>query len=209
MSKQIDLVGRQFGRLKVIARAESEDRHLKWVCECECGRHTTVYGDSLKRGTTKSCGCLKSEYLRENTGKRFRTHGQSESKIYGVHQNIKKRCYSTNSKDYGLYGGRGIEVCSEWLGENGFENFFKWAMENGYKEGLTIDRKNVNGDYSPDNCRWITNREQQLNKRNSHFLSFNGETKTVAEWAETLGKNDSTLRSRLSAGWSVERALMT
>jgi hypothetical protein len=210
MSKKIDLVGMKFGRLTVIAEAEKHDKHLRWMCECDCGNRAIVLGDNLKKGASKSCGCLQRELSKETAKSRFTTHGKSHDRIYNTYQNIKKRCYSMKSKDYESYGGRGITVCDEWLGEKGFENFYNWAISNGYSDKLSIDRINVDGRYEPENCRWITNEEQQCNKRNSNYLHYNGETKTISEWAKIKGISDSTLRSRIGQwGWSVERALET
>lgn len=119
-----------------------------------------------------------------------------------------RRCYQEDVKNYYLYGGRGIKVCDEWFDyDNGFNNFYKWAMDNGYSDNLTLDRIDVNGDYNPSNCRWITNEEQAKNRRSNRYLTYNGETKLFSEWCEKINIPESTLRNRLKRGWSVERAL--
>lgn len=117
-----------------------------------------------------------------------------------------KRCHKPNFERYSDYGGRGIEVCLEW--RNSFENFRDWAMENGYKENLTIDRIDTNGNYEPSNCRWSTYKVQGNNTRRNHFIEFNGECHTMAEWAEIKGMKLQTLSNRINQyGWTIEKAL--
>jgi hypothetical protein len=118
---------------------------------------------------------------------------------------MKARCYNPNNKGYKNYGERGITVCDEWLNDPSV--FFKWAKDNGFQENLTLDRIDVNGNYNPTNCRWISKFKQQGNKRNNHFITFNGETKHLKEWGRVLGINAHTIGGRLRNGWSEERAL--
>ena len=133
-------------------------------------------------------------------------HGMAHTKIYRVYCRIKQRCYDKNVKEFKYYGGRGIEMCDEW--RNDFMAFYTWAMANGYKEGLTIDRKDVNGNYEPSNCCWITQKEQNNNTRANHYITYNGETHTMAQWAEIKGLKLQTLANRLNIyGWDIERAL--
>lgn len=133
-------------------------------------------------------------------------HGKRNTNIYGVWQTMKTRCYNEHSEKYKNYGGRGITVCDEW--RNDFQAFYNWAINNGYDDNLTIDRIDVNEDYSPSNCRWITNKEQQRNRRNNRNITINGETHCLSEWCEILGLNYNTVRSRLNIyKWSIERAL--
>jgi len=118
---------------------------------------------------------------------------------------MKSRCNNKNNPVYMLYGGRGISVCDEW---NEFKAFKEWAMNNGYSDQLTIDRINVNGNYEPDNCRWATQKEQCRNKRDNHYLTFQGETKTLIEWSELVGIRQETIRHRINDyGYTVEEAL--
>ena len=119
-------------------------------------------------------------------------------------RNMKRRCQSPNHYAYPQYGGRGIKVATEW---EDFENFFRWAISNGYIHGLTLDREDVNGDYSPQNCRWASWKAQGNNRRTNRLLAYNGETKTIAEWADTLGMSRHALWRRLNGGWSVEEAI--
>ena len=121
---------------------------------------------------------------------------------------MKRRVLNPNNKGYQDYGGRGIKICDEWI--NSFESFYTWATNNGYKEGLTIERKNVNGDYCPENCCWINRKEQARNKRNTKWLEFNNERKTAKEWSKELGINYYTLMRRLNFyHWTVEKTLTT
>jgi hypothetical protein len=133
-------------------------------------------------------------------------HGMAHTKIYRVYCRMKQRCYDQNVKEYKHYGGRGIKVCAEWLDD--FMEFYKWATENGYKEGLTIDRKDVNGNYEPNNCMWVDRKAQNNNTRANRYITYNGETHTMAQWAEIKGLKLQTLANRLNIyGWDIERAL--
>lgn len=196
----IDLTGEKFGRLTVIKRHPVNDRQNKpqWECICDCGKNVVVSAYSLRSGNTKSCGCYKSDIDREvNT-----THGESKTRLYRIWCSIKRRCNSPTDKSYDRYGGRGISVCEEW--NNSYETFSKWAKENGYSEGLSIERKDVNGNYCPDNCTWITLKEQARNKRNTIYITIGNETKRFREWCEMYNvKYDSALY-RYHKGYSVE-----
>lgn len=202
MPKLIDLTGQRFGRLVVIERADnSADGRARWLCRCDCGQSKTVLGEHLKKGRTKSCGCAKSE----SSSKRFKKHGGRNSKLYRIWSNMKDRCNNPDCKVYSDYGGRGIKVCKEWIDD--FSAFQKWALANGYKEGLTIDRKNNDKGYSPDNCRWTDRKIQGNNKRNCRYITYKGQRKTVAEWSDITGIPHDTLLYRLNHGWETERIL--
>lgn len=202
MPKLIDLTGQRFGRLVVIERADnSADGRARWLCRCDCGQSKTVLGEHLKKGRTKSCGCAKSE----SSSKRFKKHGGRNSKLYRIWSNMKDRCNNPDCKVYSDYGGRGIKVCKEWIDD--FSAFQKWALANGYKEGLTIDRKDNDKGYSPDNCRWTDRKIQGNNKRNCRYITYKGQRKTVAEWSDIRGIPHDTLLYRLNHGWETERIL--
>lgn len=198
-----DLLGQQFDRLYVEKRSELKSREGRamWVCSCSCGNRVLVDTKSLTTRTTRSCGC----YSREVHSQIFTKHGASKSKLYFVWSDMKSRCSDTNALPYQDYGGRGIKVCEEWVAS--FESFQRWALDNGYKQGLTLDRINVNDGYTPENCRWVTMKTQCNNKRNNRFISYKGETHTVSEWSEVTGISKAVLRYRLNAGWSVKDAL--
>lgn len=187
---EVFYVGRRFGHLSVIDPTikynETKTNKLKAVmCECDCHSHTrklvSIY--HLKSGHTTSCGCVRNQ-----------THRLSHTKIYQQYYGMRKRCDYPKHKEYERYGGRGIKVCQEWT--DSFENFYSWAIRSGYREGLTIDRIDNNGDYSPSNCRLISLSEQQQNKGNSIRLSFNGHCYGLKMWAEISGIKYQTLLKR-------------
>lgn len=170
---------------------------------CSCGNRKCISGYNLRIGKTKSCGCLSVDSSRE----RSTTHGQSMTKLYYVWKQMINRCENKNVKSFSVYGGRGISVCDEW---HDFSLFYQWATKTGYKYGLTIERMDVNGNYTPENCCWITRKEQNRNRRSNVFITYNGETKIFSEWADEYGINRATLRHRIfDYGWSIDKALNT
>ena len=132
-------------------------------------------------------------------------HGHRNSRLYRIWSNIKTRCYNQNDPHFNRYGGRGITVCDEW--KNDFKAFYDWAMSNGYQDDLTIDRIDNDGNYEPCNCRWVTVKEQNRNKRNVKFITYDGRTQTIPEWTKEFGLGKETIRERLKRGWSDEEAL--
>lgn len=173
-----------------------------YLCRCFCGKETVVAKRDLVSGHTKSCGCRKkNSYLNfEN-----KTHGKTHTPLYRVWDGMKTRCFNKNSKDFKRYGGRGIVVCDTWKVD--FQSFYDWAIKSGYKNGLSIDRIDVNGNYEPKNCRWATIKQQSNNKRTSKIICYKGESKTLSEWCEELGLNYSRTNARLNiCKWSVEKA---
>lgn len=206
MSKVNDITGSKYGRLTVLSRAENNKRgQAMWLCRCDCGNEVKVYGYSLVSGNTMSCGCIHKEQLatrnRENAKHRMRG-----TRLYHTWHNMKDRCLRENHKQYADYGGRGITVCPEW--SDSFEAFRDWALANGYRDDLTIDRIDNDGPYSPDNCRWATNREQSNNRRTNHTITHNGETHTLKEWSELYDIPYGLLKNRiLKAGMPMEKAL--
>lgn len=205
-----DVKGMVFGRLTVLERAGTNKwNNATWKCQCDCGNISIVTGSSLRSGTSKSCGCLQRESA-VATGKQI-THGLAKrgmdsSGVYKSWGHMKQRCLNENNQDYHNYGARGITVCEEWLD---FSKFYEWALANGYKKGLSIDRIDNDGNYEPGNCRWATWVQQQNNKRNSRVISFDGKEMTLAQWSEKTGINYNTLNSRLNSGWSIKKTLTT
>jgi hypothetical protein len=205
-----DIRGQKFGRLLVLELAgKSKNRTYNWRCRCDCGEEIIVRGDQLRDGHTQSCGCFNQEQ-REEPKKHGHSINGRKSKTYGALVGAKSRCYNSNNSYYPSYGGRGIKVCQRWLDEeHGFENFLV-DMGECPSEELSLDRINNDGNYEPENCRWATIEEQSNNKRTSHFVTYNGETKTLTQWCRILGIKRHTLDSRLrSPLWSVERAFTT
>jgi hypothetical protein len=202
-----NLVGQTFGRLTVIERTSNDkDGEAQWLCVCSCGNENLVVARtySLRGGKKTSCGCYHKERARQARTK----HGESKSRLYKVWADMKQRCQNKNDTGYKRWGGRGIGVCKEWTDPNtGFENFRNWALSNGYKEELTIDRIDNNGNYEPRNCRWATDKEQGNNKRNNHLIEFDGKTQTLQQWADELGVPRDRLAMRLRRGWTIERSL--
>lgn len=199
MKKASDLTGQRFGRLVVLKRDFSRKKAAFWICQCDCGKETTVQSCHLRSGATQSCGCLHMENGYKTTWKK---HGDYKTRLYHIWITMKSRCFNKKDK---RYGGRGITVCSEW--SESFEAFRDWALANGYRDDLTIDRIDVDGNYEPSNCRWATKLEQQSNKRTNRLLTAFGETHTESEWARITGINVSTIYARLKRGWTVDRAL--
>lgn len=202
-----DLTGKTFGNWTVLSKSNTcKNKKIRWNCICVCGNKEEVEGHNLTNGASTQCrNCANSSVSEKN-----KIHGKSKSRIYKIYCGMKNRCMNPNNYSYEHYGARNIKVCDEWLGENGFNNFYNWAIENGYSDNLTIDRKDVNGDYNSENCRWATRKEQQFNKRNSRIFEYKGVKKNASEWAEEFGISYDTLISRVvKLGWSVEKAIET
>lgn len=192
-------VGDKFGEWTVLEILSSR----KCVARCQCGNEKEVYISNLTSGKSTNCGCIQ----RIKNHNRMTTHGQSKTKLYNVWAGIKRRCYNPNQKSYVDYGGRGIRMCDEW--KENFDIFYEWAISNGYQEGkVEIDRIDVNGHYTPTNCRWITKKKNTNNKRNNYYIEYRGEIKTASELGEEFGLSPNTIIKRLNNGWDIEKALM-
>ena len=203
-----DLSNQKFNRWFVTDKFETRGRNrVYWFCRCECGNEKWVLAYNLTHNISQSCGCLHKERASKNAKKiNNKTHGLSKTKLYKCYRSMRDRCYLTSNENYHNYGGRGIIVCDEWL--QSFENFKNWAFKNGYKEGLSIERINVNGNYEPNNCKWIPMKEQHRNKRTNNLLTYNGQTKTIVEWSEIVGISAGTIHARIYRyGFTVEEAL--
>ncbi len=201
----IDLKGKRFGRLLVLYQGDRIGGKIGWICQCDCGNKKLIAGGNLTKGLSRSCGCLRKEMMREKAT----THNLSGSKLYYIHNNMKRRCYEPTNDHYKWYGAENKGVCEEWLGKDGFKNFADWALTNGYEDGLEIDRKNNSKGYSPDNCRWVTPKQNCRNKRNNHRITINGETKALAEWCEIYNAPYGRTSIRINKGWDALEALTT
>lgn len=229
MGKFVDLSGQRFGKLIVLDRTDykrpSGKPGVRWRCICDCGNETYSDSWSLTHGEKTSCGCtahdLLSAAMRKthknhpeiaiNFKKMATTHGESKTRLYRIWRGMKSRCNNPGCAGYENYGGRGIKVCPEW--ERDYLSFKSWAISHGYDENApqgqcTLDRIDVNGNYSPENCQWVSQKQQARNRRDTHYVTHNGETHSIAEWSQILGVKPNTLYSRLGwLGWTDEQAL--
>lgn len=205
--KKENLIGQKFGRLTVMDYAEdhiqkSGKHRTQWKCVCSCGNTVIVQSFNLKSGNTKSCGCLNTENIKNNSVK----HGCRHTRLYRIWTNMKSRCYNKNCASYTRWGGRGIEMCDAW--RESFEEFMNWSMSNGYEEYLSIDRIDNDGNYCPENCRWTTVEEQCNNRSSSVFYEYNNELKTLPQLSKQYGVDCHTLFARVNKlNWSIDRAL--
>lgn len=198
-----DLSGRVFGRLMVLSFVGyPRPGKALWACRCACGIFKRVYGYHLKNGDTQSCGCYKIEKTKETNS----THGQSRTPLYGVYCTMLARCYNPNSQRYVLYGGRGIKVCARWRGHNGFLNFVS-DMGPRPSNKHSVERKNNDQSYSPQNCKWSTQKEQSINRRTNRVIVVKGKKVLLRDRCKELGIPYSRTWWRLSQGWPLQQAL--
>jgi hypothetical protein len=191
---RIDLSGHRFGKLAVLRDATALSGRTAFLCKCDCGTQKVILLQSLRNGSTVSCGC------------RRRTHGKTKTAEFGVWQGMLNRCYNSNEPAFRHYGGRGIKVCDSW--KNSFETFLQDVGLRPSK-GYSIDRIDVNGNYEPGNVKWATQQEQMRNTRRNHRIAVNGETRSLVEWAELTGIDRQTIETRIASGWSPEKAIGT
>lgn len=198
MSAFDDLTGQRFNHLTVINYVGRKNNNSIWKCQCDCGNIVEVRLSNLKSGKTKACGCLM-----KNGWGNGKTHGLSKSRPFKIWQEMKSRCNNPNYTYYKNYGARGIKVCFEW---KDFVNFYDWAMSNGYADDLTLDRIDNNGNYEPSNCRWVNRKCQANNTRRNHFLEYQGQIKTIANWSDTFNVPYSNIYTYLQRhNWNIEQ----
>jgi hypothetical protein len=203
-SSDKNIKGRRFGNIKVISVSDKKlyAHGTCWDCRCDCGKLLLCWGTRLRIGKQTHCGCRTSEII----SKGRTTHGFSRTHVYRTLTRMISRCERSSHESFNDYGGRGIKVCREWRQHP--EVFVHWALANGYRKGLTIDRKNNNGPYSPKNCRWVGWVIQARNRRSNHVVTWRGQKKTIAEWAEITGLKYHTISKRIiKYKWSVNEAL--
>lgn len=195
-----DLIGKNFGYLTVVAREENtKGGSARWKCLCKCGNFTVTTTFRLNSGKCQSCGCKRYE-------SHNRIHGMTKTDIHNKWLQIKQRCLDKNYKSYQRYGAVGITICDEW--KNDFVSFMKWSYQNGYKEGLSIDRIDNSKGYSPDNCRWVTRKDQCNNRRSNIKITYQGKTQNLKQLCEELNIKYSFVYQRMyKQGMTFEEAI--
>ena len=211
MARTLDLAGKRFGRLVAVEPTEkrSASGSRIWLCNCDCGKKTEVIGPHLVGGNTQSCGCFGKESQRAGSRKAAElrtTHGMAGTRLYQVWRAMIGRCENEKVKSFKNYGGRGIKVCPRWRAS--FQAFLD-DMGSPPSEKHSVERKDNDGDYCPENCRWATKQEQARNTRFNRPIEFQGETRILSDWARISGIPLATLHRRLTLGWTVIRALTT
>ena len=187
----IDISGEIYGKLKVVSYAgKNKSGNSKWLCVCECNIQKVVEATKLRSGHTKSCGCLKSS-----------REGLSKTRIYRIWKCMLSRCDNYENDNYYWYGFKGISVCDLW---RDFKVFYDWSITNGYQEDLTIDRIDSNGNYSPENCRWISQKEQCNNVSSNHVIVYKNKSYSMAQFADLLGYDYWTVSNRIKLGWTPD-----
>lgn len=208
MPKLIDIKGQRFGRLVVVERVKNKWKNhgSYWLCKCDCGKEKIVESHNLRNGSTKSCGCLNDE----KRGQSNKTHGQSHrERLYAVWCSMRARCDRPTAEPFERYGGRGISVCDEW---RDYAVFREWAYSHGYVENVrgvycSIERIDNDGNYEPDNCKFVTAKEQANNRRSCRLFTIDGVTKNATEWASEYGMEARLVLRRVESGWDIIEAL--
>ena len=205
------MIGNTYGRLYIESYAGYRKKgygkcHYVW-CKCECGNYILIDAKSIREGKSTSCGCFRSEYLKDSHTK----HGDADNcRLYNIWKGMKGRCFTPSNNVYKHYGGRGITVCKEWRDpDTGYLNFKQWALNNGYTDKLSIDRIDSNGNYCPENCRWVGYKIQENNTSRNVYYQYDRYVFTVAIWSDITGIDYHTLVSRLKRDISIHDALCT
>lgn len=197
MGKFVDITGQKYGKLLAIKPVEERTKGggIKWLFRCDCGNEKVIPSNSVRTGLVKSCGCLVT------------THGMTGTRLFNIWVDMRQRCYNKNYPDFHLWGGKGVIVCTEWLVD--FKAFYSWAIANGYKDNLTLDRIDGCGDYEPSNCRWATYKEQARNVSHNRRITIDGEARLLCEWLEIAPITASTYYKRKKQGLTDKEALFT
>lgn len=198
MPNFIDISGKKFNRLTAICFDHRSGKDYYWKFKCDCGKEKIIRKNSVMSGKVVSCGC----YHNEVTSFINRTHHMKGTRLYHCWDSMKQRCYNKNSSAYKYYGQRGISVCKEW--KDRFESFMEWSLKNGYKDNLSIDRINVNGNYCPENCKWSTAKEQVRNRRNNVWIYFKGKRVLQADFLKMFNKRWYDYKTKKQRGFSDE-----
>ncbi len=198
-------IGRKFNKWEIIGGPVKKGANLYFLCECDCGKINHVHASSLTNGHSSKCRECGNNERPVKHGDNLRS---GKKRLYTIWASMRDRCLNPNDTAYKYYGAKGIAVSDQWVN---YENFKKWALKNGYREDLEIDRKNNNGGYFPENCRWITHKKNMRNRRNSFFIEAFGERKCISAWVEDIRCKivGGTLWNRIKAGWIPEEAIVT
>lgn len=197
------MTGQRFEMAVVIDRAPNKsatDTNARWNMQCDCGKKFVSYGQDMRKGKVKSCGCLTRGTFGARSRNFNETHGMTDTRAYRIWNGMLNRCRNPRNGNYNRYGGRGIKVCEEW------ESFEKFISDMGFPpEDMSLDRIDGNGNYCKENCRWATRAEQSANRRSNVFLTHNGVTMTVTEWGRALGIASTSMFGRLNANFPPEK----
>lgn len=203
--KRKNEIGNRYGRLEVLTFQEVVNSSAAWKCRCDCSKEVTVRGSDLRAGKTLSCGCFNREMTRNMLLEHGHATRRCKSRTFLAWQEAKRRCFNPGRKNYPDYGGRGITMCASW--ERSFPKFLEDMGE--CPDGLSLDRRDNDGNYCKDNCRWATRMEQNNNSRNCHYIRFEGRSQSIAAWAREMSLPSRVLRWRIYAGWTIARAFTT
>lgn len=191
-------IGKSYNHLTIEKALPDTNGYRIVLARCVCGDSREYHLDNIVASKSKSCGCVR---------KSIKTHGLSEHKLYLVWAGMKRRCLYKKDHAYKRYGGRGVMICREWV--NDFKVFYDWAISNGWRDGLELD-KDIKGDgklYSPDTCCFVTCKQNANKRSTSKYLEFNGQTKTVAQWSDIVGISQQVIYKRMRRGWGIEKTL--
>jgi hypothetical protein len=202
-----NIAGQRFGYLVAVEHAACRiGGEAQWRCTCDCGKEKLIAGSRLRNGSARSCGCMRFEFIAIANEKHRGKRGKTKTSEYRSWASMRDRCLTKTCNGYHNYGGRGISICDRWL--HSFENFLE-DMGPKPASDYEIDRIDVNGNYEPTNCRWLSRKDNQRNKRNSKLIEFNGVARTATEWTELYDLPVGMLSKRIDSGWSPEKALTT